>query len=242
MGEAKTASVMTFGSAGRDSVHRDGPIAQPEPHTDRTGARLELRTVTHSSSFFKSDRICSASSGVVRLRSISRDRLAQLIVSARRGAWNSPSCCCGAGGAPLSAGRPPRDSSSCSSERQDVARAGDHRRRQPGEPRHLDAVAAIGAAGQNLVQEDDLVLPLARRHVRVDDAGQRVGQIGQLVIVRGKERLRPRARVLREVLGDRPGDAQAVEGRRAAADLVEHDEAARGGAVAGCARSPASRP
>ena len=33
------------------------------------------------------------------------------------------------------------------------------------------------------------------------------------------------------MLGHRPGDAQPVEGRRAAADLVEHDQAARGGAV-----------
>ena len=33
------------------------------------------------------------------------------------------------------------------------------------------------------------------------------------------------------MLGDRPRDAQAVEGRRAAADLVEHDQAARRGGV-----------
>ena len=70
--------------------------------------------------------------------------------------------------------------------------------------------------------------------VAVDDAGQRVGEIGQLVVVRGEQRLRPRRRVRREVLGDRPGDAQAVEGRRAAADLVEDDEAARRRACAGC--------
>ena len=67
--------------------------------------------------------------------------------------------------------------------------------------------------------------------VEVDDAGQRVGQVGQLVVVRGEDRLRPRPRVRREVLGDGPGEAQAVEGRGAAADLVEDDEAARRGGV-----------
>ena len=64
--------------------------------------------------------------------------------------------------------------------------------------------------------------------------GSRVGEVGELVVVRGEQRLRPRARVGRQVLGDRPGDAQAVEGRRAAADLVEDDEAARRRACAGC--------
>ena len=75
---------------------------------------------------------------------------------------------------------------------QDLLGAGDHRGRQAGQPRHLDAVAAVGAAGDDLAQEDDVVLPLARGDVRVDDARQRVGQVGELVVVRGEQRLRPR--------------------------------------------------
>src|SRR5262245_60926663 len=55
---------------------------------------------------------------------------------------------------------------------ENVARARNHRRRQPREPRHLDAVAAIRSAGENLVQEDDVVLPLPRRDVIIDDPAE----------------------------------------------------------------------
>ena len=74
---------------------------------------------------------------------------------------------------------------------ENLAGALDDRPRQAREARHLDAVAAIGSPGHDLAQEDDVVLPLARRDVEVDDARRRVGQIGQLVVVRGEERLRP---------------------------------------------------
>ena len=67
--------------------------------------------------------------------------------------------------------------------------------------------------------------------VEVDDAGQRVGQVGELVIVRREERLRPRASVRGQMLGDGPGEAQAVERGGAAADLVEDDQAARASRV-----------
>ena len=132
---------------------------------------------------------------------------------------------------PLTDGRPPRVSSSRSSAPRISRARAMTLARQSGEPRDLDAVAAIRAARHDLAQEDDVVLPLARRDVEVDDAGRGVGEIGELVIVRGEQRLRPHLRVGREELGDRPGDAEAVEGRRAAADLVEHDQAARGRGV-----------
>ena len=111
------------------------------------------------------------------------------------------------------------------------ARARNHRRGHAGEPRHLNAVAAIGSARHDLVQEDDLVLPLARRDVRVYDARQRVGQIGELVIVRREQRLGPAARVRRQIFGDRPRNAQTIEGGGAASDFIEHHQAARGGAM-----------
>src|SRR5205823_13794108 len=47
---------------------------------------------------------------------------------------------------------------------EDLARAIDHGLRQAREPRHLDPVAAIGAAGNDLAQEDDLVLPRSEEH------------------------------------------------------------------------------
>ena len=110
---------------------------------------------------------------------------------------------------------------------QDFTSSRHHRRREAGEPRHLDPVAAIRAPGNDLAQEDDVVLPLPRGDVGVDDPRERVGEVGQLVVMRCEQRLRPRLRVGREVLGHRPRDAQAVERRRAAADFIEHDEAAR---------------
>ena len=58
--------------------------------------------------------------------------------------------------------------------------------------------------------------------------GQLRGQPRQLVIVRREEDLRPRAALV-EVLGHRPRDREAVEGGRAPPDLVEEDEAPRGG-------------
>ena len=110
---------------------------------------------------------------------------------------------------------------------EDLARAADHAGREAGESRHLDAVAAVRSPRHHLAQEDDLILPFAHQQMRIGDSRQRVGQVGELVVVRGEERLRPRLRARGEVLGHGPGDAEAIEGRRAPADLVEHDEAAR---------------
>ena len=114
---------------------------------------------------------------------------------------------------------------------QDLLGARNDARRQARQPGHLDAVAAIGAARENLPQEHDVVLPFARRHVGVDDAGPAIGQVRQLMVMRGEERLGPGRRMARQVLRDGPGDAQPVEGRCAAANLVEHDQAPRGGRV-----------
>ena len=94
-----------------------------------------------------------------------------------------------------------------------------------GQPGDVDAVALVGAAGGDLVQEDDLVLPLADQHVVVAQAGQRLGELGQLVVVRGEQG--PAADLVVQVLGDRPGQRDAVVGAGAAADLVEDDQAAR---------------
>ena len=57
--------------------------------------------------------------------------------------------------------------------------------------------------------------------------GQLRGQSRQLVVVGGEQDLARRPRRVVEVLGHRPGDRQAVERRRAPADLVEQDEAPR---------------
>ena len=165
----------------------------------------------HSASFFSSGNNCSASSGVVRSMSTSRSR-SRRRSSRRDAAWKSPSCCCGSAALPLTDGRPPRASSSCSS----AARISRARAMtgggQPGQPRHLDAVAAVRPPRHDLAQEDDVVLPLAGRDVRVDDARQRVGQVGQLVVVRGEQRLRARRGVASP--GTRPRPTRCSGRRR----------------------------
>ena len=60
-------------------------------------------------------------------------------------------------------------------------------------------------------------------------AGQKIGELGEFVIVGGEERAG--AGVFLEVLDDGPGDGEAVEGGGAAADFVEEDEARGRGVI-----------
>ena len=47
------------------------------------------------------------------------------------------------------------------------AGAGEHRRREPGEAADFDAVGAVGAAGLQLVEEEDLIADLANTDIIV---------------------------------------------------------------------------
>ena len=51
----------------------------------------------------------------------------------------------------------------------------------------MDAVALVGAAGDDPVQEDDLALALADGDVGVAEPGLGLLQLDQLVVVRGEE-------------------------------------------------------
>ena len=149
---------------------------------------------------------------------------------------------CGSVGVPLTDGRPPRVSSSRSSAVENLARAFDDRRGQAGQARHLDAVAPIRAAGHDLPEKDDVVLPLARGDVIVDDARRGVGEIGQLVVVRREQRLRPQLRVRGE---DTRRPPRRCSGRRRSPCRGRSRRARPGFArspCAGCSPSPASRP
>ena len=75
------------------------------------------------------------------------------------------------------------------------------------------------------MEEDDLLVPFPHRHIVIGDGLLGVGQICQLVIMGGEEGAAADAVV--QVLGDGPGDGEAVKGGGAAADLVENDERAR---------------
>ena len=97
--------------------------------------------------------------------------------------------------------------------------------RQAREARHFDAVALVGAAFLDAPQKDDFVGRFLDGDVDIFHAGQQVGQFGELVIVRGEQGARARLRL--QMLDHRPGDGEAVEGGRAAADFVEQHQAVR---------------
>ena len=60
--------------------------------------------------------------------------------------------------------------------------------RQPGEPRHVDAVGAVGGAGGDLVQEHDVAAPLLDPQRVAGQTRQLRRQGGQLVKVGGEQR------------------------------------------------------
>lgn len=58
---------------------------------------------------------------------------------------------------------------------------------EAGESRDLDAVAFFGAAGEDLAEEDDLLVPLLHGHVVVLHPAAGVRQDGEFMVVRGEE-------------------------------------------------------
>ena len=89
----------------------------------------------------------------------------------------------------------------------------------------MDAVGAVGGALGHLVQEHHVALPLLDPHGPADQVVELGGERGQLVEVGGEQRAA--AVDLVQVLDHRPGDREAIEGRGAAADLVQDHEALR---------------
>src|SRR5438477_1930745 len=96
-----------------------------------------------------------------------------------------------------------------------------------GEMRDMDAVGAIGGTALDAVQEDDAVAVLDGVDVNVHDIGKLGGELRELEVMGREERVA--AHVLGEMAGDRVGEGEPVEGRRAAADLVHENEAPRRG-------------
>ena len=103
---------------------------------------------------------------------------------------------------------------------------GHHPSREPRQLGHVHAVAPVGAARLEPVQEDHLPVDLADGDVVVPGVLQRLGELHQLVIV-GREQ-HTHACDFVQVLHGRPGDGQTVEGCGASADLVEDHERALG--------------
>ena len=102
-------------------------------------------------------------------------------------------------------------------ELEDLAGAIENRRRDAGQPGDVDAVALVGAAGHDPVEEDDLAGTFADGDVGVFEPRLGLLQLDQLMVVGREER--PAADRIVNVLGDRPGQRDAVERAGAAADL-----------------------
>ena len=100
---------------------------------------------------------------------------------------------------------------------------------KPGELRHLDAVGAVGGAGHDFVQEHHVAVPFLHPHGGVVQPLELRGQRRHLVEMRGEQRAAAIALV--QVLDGRPGDGEAVERRRAAADFVEDHQRALAGLI-----------
>src|SRR5437762_116579 len=87
----------------------------------------------------------------------------------------------------------------------------------------------IRAAGDDLAQENDLLVPFAHSDVKVADAAAVLGEFGQLVVVRREQRARFDFVV--QKFGHAPSDGEPVERRCASANLSENDYAVIRGVV-----------
>src|SRR5437773_690676 len=80
--------------------------------------------------------------------------------------------------------------------------------REAGELCDMDAVGAVGGAGRDLVQEDDIALPFLDPHRVTGERRELGGERGQLVVVGREERAA--AIDLVEMFERRPGDREPV--------------------------------
>ena len=109
---------------------------------------------------------------------------------------------------------------------QNVFRAIQDFARQTGQPRDLNAVALVRAAGHDFAQENDLLVPFPHRDVEVDHSLPIHCQLGQLVIMGREERAGLDFVV--QKFRHAPRNRQAIERRGPAPNLIKNDEAALG--------------
>ena len=97
----------------------------------------------------------------------------------------------------------------------------DYAARHAREPRHMNAVTAVGSTGGDIPQEHNLSLILSYNHVVVECARQCVGKLRQFVVVSGEQGLAAKPGVIVYMLGDRSCQSQPVIGAGAASYLVQ---------------------
>ena len=92
----------------------------------------------------------------------------------------------------------------------------------------MDAVTAVGSAFHHLVQEDDALAFFPNLHAEIAEAGQSLGQPGQLVVVRREQRQRLQLRGIVQVLENGLRDAHPVIRAGPSPHLVEEQQAPGG--------------
>ena len=100
---------------------------------------------------------------------------------------------------------------------------------QAGQLGHFNAVAAAGGAGLHFAQEDDSRGGVAHRDLEILYPRQPIRQLGQFVVVGGKQGLGAGMRL--DVFHRRPRQRQSVKGGGAAPHLIQQDERARSSGV-----------
>ncbi len=102
---------------------------------------------------------------------------------------------------------------------------------ESGEAGDLNAVGTIGGAFGDLADKDDFVVPFFDNDGVVLKAGKGFGELGEFVVMGGKEGAGTGAFGGVEVFNDGPGDGKAVVGAGTAPDFVEDDEAFGAGVI-----------
>ena len=105
---------------------------------------------------------------------------------------------------------------------QHLAGAFNHREWQPGQPRHLDAVALVRRARLNGVQKHDALGGFFDRHPQVLQSGQLLRQQSELMVVGSEEG--SRADLGMQIFKRCPSQGESIEGSRSAAHFVQQDE------------------
>src|SRR5579859_2446407 len=104
---------------------------------------------------------------------------------------------------------------------EDVARAGDHRRRQSGQRRDVDAVRAVGTTWYDAMQEAHGLALLEHLDAPVAYAWQSLRERGELVVMRREDGAAAKAGRVMDVLDHGLRDGHSVVGRRPPPHLVE---------------------
>ncbi|MPM99231.1 hypothetical protein SDC9_146422 [bioreactor metagenome] len=107
---------------------------------------------------------------------------------------------------------------------EDLAGAQNDSARDAGQLSHMDAIRTVGTARHDVVQEDHLIVHLGNCHIVITHTWQQRAELGQLMIVGGKQGAGFEAGMVVNKFHDCPGNGKAIIGRSTAADLIQDQQ------------------